>query len=601
MDRVKVTEEDVPILYHATRPWFSQSIIRRGLMPGGQKREGRVEVYFSPMSITDDDTEKWNKAGCPATRLESGVVLALYPTHGERSEIVEIDTKFARERGCKFAQSSSATVLTFEDVPPQAIICIRYRQSGQIRFTGPAYARFYTGYGTRRQEGQSTSARESSQTTSTTVQPTTPAAPKSSQLNVDMSKFTNAVEKVSAYPSAPWRSASEEATSARESSQQPEAQASSSSSSAVAQPTPAIIVMKGGGKLDIDGCIAVDDNEVIPVDNLMEALMINQQKKIDAEEEERSAQQQVPIEIGDESMEDEDCLETCIHCEARLSHPMADSCRKCGKLQFTSAESTSARESSQTAHSTGPEEAEPANVPQPMEGVVEENATERAPLWTPKPIIEDAAKKNEIEMETPEILAAEKKVRDNSSKRRKWDDLDEGTKQFHVSELALLCTTRAKHKKTLDDYITNLARLKSIPTQNMPTLKEELDVQIAVVENYIKSGNEFMSRIMKMAEYYMRDSPLLNEQWEKEAVGSETSETRAPSSSFVGSCEHAASQVSDELDAIGHLDTSNEKMTYKVSKIIADQIVPQSLYKEFNYESDEILPASIEILKHEDE
>ena len=295
-------------------------------------------------------------------------------------------------------------------------------------------------------------------------------------------------------------------------------------------------------------------------------------------------------------MEDEDCLETCIHCEARLSHPQADSCRKCGKLQFTSAESTSARESSQTAHSTGPEEAEPANVPQPMEGVVEENAkeTERASLWTPKPIIEDAAKKNEIEMETPEILAAEKKVRDNSSKRRKWDDLDEGTKQFHVSELALLCTTRAKHKKTLDDYITNLARLKSIPTQNMPTMKEELDVQIAVVEDYIKSGNEFMSRIMKMAEYYMRDSPLLNEQWEKEAVGSETSETRAPSSSFVGSCEHAASQVSDELDAIGHLDTSNEKMTYKVSKIIADQIVPQSLYREFNYQPDEILPASIE-------
>ena len=387
----------------------------------------------------------------------------LYPTHGARSEILEVDAKLARERGCKFAQLASATVLTFEDVPPGAIICIRYRKSGYIRFTGPAYARFYTSDGARRSEGQSMSVCENSQTTTTVMQPTTLAAPKSSHLNVDLSKLTNAVEKVSAYPSAPWRSASEEAKSVRENSRQPGAQASSSSSSssAVAQPTPAIIVMNGGGKLDIDGCIAVDDNEVIPVDNFIEALMINEQKRIDAEEEERSAQKKVPTEIGDESMEDEDCLETCMHCNERLSHPMADSCRKCGKLQFTSAVSKSVRENSQTARSTGPEEVEPANVPQPMEGVVEEHAeeTERASLWRPKPIIEDAAKKNEIEMETPEILEAEKKVRDNSSNRRKWDDLDEETKQFHVSELALLCATRAKHKKTLDDYITNLARL----------------------------------------------------------------------------------------------------------------------------------------------
>ena len=86
--------------------------------------------------------------------------------------------------------------------------------------------------------------------------------------------------------------------------------------------------MNGGGKLDIDGCIAVDDNEVIPVDIFLEALMVSQQKRIETEEGERAAQKDIPLEIDDESMEGEDCLETCMRCNERLSHPMADSCRK---------------------------------------------------------------------------------------------------------------------------------------------------------------------------------------------------------------------------------------------------------------------------------
>jgi hypothetical protein len=83
--------------------------------------------------------------------------------------------------------------------------------------------------------------------------------------------------------------------------------------------------------------------------------------------------------------------------------------------------------------------------------------------------------------------------------------------------------------------------------------------------------------------------------WEKEAARSETSETRAPSSSsgYVGSCEHAASSVSDELDNLGYLDVDDEKTTHNVSKIIAEQLVPQSLYNEFNYEPDECLSAKI--------
>jgi len=125
LDRVKVTELECPILYHATRPWFAKGIMQRGLLPGGQDKEGRNEVYFSPMSMTDPETQEWERAGSPETITPSGVRLSLCPTRGERSEIVEIDAKLARERGSKFAQSASATVLTFEDVPRETIICIR--------------------------------------------------------------------------------------------------------------------------------------------------------------------------------------------------------------------------------------------------------------------------------------------------------------------------------------------------------------------------------------------------------------------------------------------------------------------------------------------
>ena len=103
---------------------------------------------------------------------------------------------------------------------------------------------------------------------------------------------------------------------------------------------------------------------------------------------------------------------------------------------------------------------------------------------------------------------------------------------------------------------------------------------------------------MKLAEHYMMDSPLLNSMWEKGTARSETPETRAPSTGDVGSCEHAASQLNEELDSF---DVDNEETAYRVSKIISDRLVPQSLYNDFNYEPDECLSVKLKIQKHDEE
>lgn len=67
--------------------------MQRGLLPGGRQKGSRNEVYVSSKLITDGEVSKREKAGKPMTKTESGVKLSIYSTHGERNQIVEIDTK----------------------------------------------------------------------------------------------------------------------------------------------------------------------------------------------------------------------------------------------------------------------------------------------------------------------------------------------------------------------------------------------------------------------------------------------------------------------------------------------------------------------------
>ena len=82
----------------------------------------------------------------------------------------------------------------------------------------------------------------------------------------------------------------------------------------------------------------------------------------------------------------------------------------------------------------------------------------------------------------------------------------------HVHQMTILCSCRAKHKHTLDGYIATLAQLKSIPKKQLED-PLELEDSIVLVQGKIKNGNEFMGRMLRLAEHYMMDSPLLNSMW----------------------------------------------------------------------------------------
>ena len=87
-----------------------QSILGKGLLPGGLKEGSRSEIYFS---ITDPRNPRFDGG-------YSGQV-ALRP-YVFRSEIVVIvDVKMARSMGVCFQQTASYAVLTDQEIPAECI------------------------------------------------------------------------------------------------------------------------------------------------------------------------------------------------------------------------------------------------------------------------------------------------------------------------------------------------------------------------------------------------------------------------------------------------------------------------------------------------
>lgn len=221
----------------------------------------------------------------------------------------------------------------------------------------------------------------------------TTATVRSTNFNVDLENSTGAVEEAQTYPTAPWRMEEAPSSAASTIARSLQNKASSATSSSTA--APAIITIEGANVLEIDGCLMVGDNKIIPVENFVEAMVNNQADKISAFQKGKTADSA----LGDESITDESATSTLARSQ-----------------QAHSAETTSTLTSSQSVLSAGPLENTAASSTPPIEDVVDKqakNSEERNSIWTAAEeqlAIADAAKRTEIEMETPEILAAEKKV-----------------------------------------------------------------------------------------------------------------------------------------------------------------------------------------------